>query len=364
MSSKTVAVKSPRKLIEVALPLDKISSASSHEKSIRHGHPSTLHLWWSRKPLAAARAVLFAQLVSDPGYERHLNRGVNKVEAAEERERLFKIIEQLVVWENTNNEEVLGRAREEIRRSWRETCKLNRNHPDAAELFNPEKHPAFHDPFAGGGAIPLEAQRLGLESYASDLNPVAVAINKAMIEIPPRFAGRAPVNPIPTEEQNTFLCRRDWPNANGLAEDVRRYGIWVRAEAERRIGHLYPRFKLDSKTIVDRPDLAPVVARELPFLAWIWVKTVRSPNPAYSQVHVPLASTFSLSTQADREAYVEPVIGGQTYTFSVKRGRCPEHLVLGTTAGKRQAFKCLLSGTPIDYDYIREEAEPAEWVTA
>ena len=154
-SSKNIAVKSPRKLIEVALPLDKINVAAAREKSIRHGHPSTLHLWWARRPLAAARAVLFAQLVNDPGYERHLNRGVNKVEAAKERERLFKIIEDLVVWENTNNEAVLNAARAEIWKSWRETCELNRNHPDAATLFNPEKLPAFHDPFAGGGAIPL-----------------------------------------------------------------------------------------------------------------------------------------------------------------------------------------------------------------
>ena len=170
-SNKSVAIKSPRKLIEVALPLDRINVAAIREKSIRHGHPSTLHLWWARRPLAAARAVLFAQLVNYPGYERHLNRGVNKLEAARERERLFKIIEDLVIWENTNDEEVLAAARTEIWRSWRETCELNRSHPDAAVLFDPEKLPAFHDPFAGGGAIPLEAQRLGLESYASGLIP-------------------------------------------------------------------------------------------------------------------------------------------------------------------------------------------------
>ena len=216
-SSKNIAVKSPRKLIEVALPLDKINEAAAREKSIRHGHPSTLHLWWARRPLAAARAVLFAQLVNDPGYERQLNRGVNKVEAAKERERLFKIIEDLVVWENTNNEAVLNAARAEIWKSWRETCELNRNHPDAATLFNPEKLPAFHDPFAGGGTIPLEAQRLGLESYASDLNPVAVTINKAMIEIPPRFADRAPIGPIPDGEQ-----QKPQPEAMGWNKRPRR----------------------------------------------------------------------------------------------------------------------------------------------
>lgn len=187
-------VKCPKKLIEVALPLDKINVACVKEKNpFLKGHPRAIHLWWARRPLAAARAVLFAQLVNDPGYERHLQRGVNKERAAIERERLFGIIERLVLWENTNNEEVLQEAREEIWKSWRETCQLNRDHPQAAELFNPEKLPAFHDPFAGGGAIPLEAQRLGLEAYASDLNPVAVLINKAMIEIPPKFAGKPPV---------------------------------------------------------------------------------------------------------------------------------------------------------------------------
>ena len=191
------AIKAPKKLIEVALPLDAINVAAAREKSIRHGHPSTLHLWWARRPLAAARAVIFAQMVNDPGYQQGggFKYGVNKEKATAERERLFKIIEDLVLWENTNNEEVLERARAEIWKSWRETCELNRSHPQAAELFNPERLPGFHDPFAGGGALPLEAQRLGLESYASDLNPVAVTINKAMIEIPPKFADRAPVGP-------------------------------------------------------------------------------------------------------------------------------------------------------------------------
>ena len=179
-----------KKLIEVALPLDAINKASAREKSIRHGHPSTLHLWWARRPLAAARAVIFAQMVDDPSsYEP------DEAKAGRERQRLFAILEDLVLWENTTNEAVLQRARDAIRQSWRRTCAANAGHPRAGELFNPDRLPAFHDPFAGGGALPLEAQRLGLESYASDLNPVAVLINKAMIEIPPRFAGKPPVNP-------------------------------------------------------------------------------------------------------------------------------------------------------------------------
>ena len=182
-----------KKLIEVALPLDAINAASAREKSIRHGHPSTLHLWWARRPLAAARAVIFAQMVDDP--TACPDEFPTEADQEKERKCLFRLIEELVKWENTTNEAVLERARAEIRKSWRRTCDENADHPRASELFDPDKLPAFHDPFAGGGALPLEAQRLGLEAHASDLNPVAVLINKAMIEIPPKFAGRPPVNP-------------------------------------------------------------------------------------------------------------------------------------------------------------------------
>jgi putative DNA methylase len=348
-------IKTPKKLIEVALPLDKINAAAAREKSIRHGHPSTLHLWWARRPLAAARAVIFAQMVNDPGYERHLGRGVNKEKAAIERERLFKIIEDLVLWENTNNEAVLNAARAEIRKSWRETCELNRHHPQAAELFNPDKLPAFHDPFAGGGALPLEAQRLGLEAYASDLNPVAVTINKAMIEIPPRFAGRKPVGPVLPGEKKNVDMHEDWFGARGLAEDVRRYGAWMRAEAEKRIGHLYPKIEITAKMAAERPDLKPLVGQKLTVIAWLWARTVRSPNPAFSHAEVPLASTFVLSKMKGNEAYVEPVVEGDGYRFTVKAGTPPGAALKGTAAGKRGGFYCLLSSSPIDYKYIRNE---------
>ena len=243
--------KTRKKMIEVALPLDKINAASAREKSIRHGHPSTLHLWWARRPLAAARAVLFAQLVDDPSDLPEEFPGEEEQE--KERERLFGIIEELVLWENTTNERVLEEAREEIRRSWRRTCADNRDHPRAAELFDSERLPAFHDPFAGGGSIPLEAQRLGLESYASDLNPVAVLINKAMIEIPPKFSGRAPVNPERNAGQVGISAA--WKGATGLAEDVRYYGKWMRDEAEKRIGHLYPKIEVTAEMAAERPDL-------------------------------------------------------------------------------------------------------------
>ncbi|MGM0833392.1 MAG: DUF1156 domain-containing protein [Pseudomonadota bacterium] len=347
-------IKSPKKLIEVALPLDDINVAAAREKSIRHGHPSTLHLWWARRPLAAARAVLFAQLVNDPGYQRELGYGVNKQEAELKREKLFDIIRDLVKWENTNNEEVLNRAREAIWESWRETCHLNRNHPEAAELFDPEKLPAFHDPFAGGGAIPLEAQRLGLESYASDLNPVAVMINKAMIEIPPKFAGQPPVGPVPEGEKQQKM-HEDWSGAKGLAEDVRRYGQWMRDEAFKRIGQLYPKVKITSEMVAERPDLKQYEGEELTVIAWLWARTVKSPNPAFSDVDVPLATSFVLSTKKGKEAYVSPIIEGNQYQFKVRVGDPPTEAKNGTKTARGANFTCLLSGSPIGGKHIKSE---------
>lgn len=350
-------IKTPKKLIEVALPLDAINVAAAREKSIRHGHPSTLHLWWARRPLAAARAVIFAQMVNDPGYQQGggFKYGVNKEKAEIERERLFKIIEDLVLWENTNNEEVLARARAEIVRSWRETCELNKAHPQAAELFNPDRLPGFHDPFAGGGALPLEAQRLGLESYASDLNPVAVTINKAMIEIPPKFAGRAPVGPKLAGDKQGKLSE-DWSGARGLAEDVRRYGAWMREQAHQRIGHLYPPIEVTAEMVAERPDLKPLQGQKLTVIAWLWARTVRSPNPAFSHAEVPLASNFVLSTKAGKETYVEPVLDGDSYRFMVKVGSPPEDAKNGTKLSRGANFRCLLSDTPIESKHIYGEA--------
>ncbi|MGB3919333.1 MAG: DUF1156 domain-containing protein [Thiothrix litoralis] len=347
---------SPKKLIEVALPLDDINVAAAREKSIRHGHPSTLHLWWARRPLAAARAVLFAQMVNDPGFQQGegFKHGVNKKEAEFKREKLFQIIRELVLWENTNNEEVLQRARDAIAESWRETCHLNRKHPDAATLFNPEQLPAFHDPFAGGGAIPLEAQRLGLEAYASDLNPVAVMINKAMIEIPPKFAGRAPTGPIPATDKQTKMAE-DWSGARGLAEDVRRYGHWMREQAFQRIGHLYPQVAVTAAMAQERPDLKPYVGQELTVIAWLWARTVKSPNPAFSHVDVPLVSSFILSSKAGKETWVEPIIAGDSYRFSIRTGKLPATAKDGTKLGRGANFNCLLSDTPIQPKYVKEE---------
>jgi putative DNA methylase len=387
-----------KKLIEVALPLEAINKASAREKSIHHGHPGTLHLWWARRPLAAARAVIFAQMVDDPSTYVDVLRADPKLHrkaetalkgrlklweearslakkakgsglavpepgpvptldemlADQERQRLFRIIEDLVLWENTTNETVLQAARDEIWNSWRRACAENADHPRAKELFDRKKLPAFHDPFSGGGALPLEAQRLGLESYASDLNPVAVLINKAMIEIPPKYAGKPPVNPEGQIQKDQM--DRSWHGAQGLAEDVRAYGQWMRDEAEKRIGHLYPKVEVTAAMAKERPDLKKYEGRKLTVIAWLWARTVKSPNPAFAQVDVPLASTFMLSTKVGKEAYVEPVIGDGGYRFTVKVGK-PKDAAKNGTKLARANFSCLMSGTPISGDYIKAEGK-------
>ena len=415
MTAPVVKSRVGKKLIEVALPLDAINKASAREKSIRHGHPSTLHLWWARRPLAAARAVIFAQMVDDPseyvdvllsdpkkkraavralkkrraehaataaglrrvgGGDRPLFRrgcparrppavlseladqhALRDMAAELERDRLFAIIEDLVLWKNTTNEEVLERARAEIWQSWRRACAANADHPRAREIFDRNRLPAFHDPFAGGGALPLEAQRLGLEAHASDLNPVAVLINKAMIEIPPKFAGKPPVNPEANKNEN--LIAREWKGAQGLAEDVRYYGRWMRDEAEKRIGHLYPKIEVTPEMVRERPDLKAYEGRKLTVIAWLWARTVKSPNPAFADVDVPLASTFMLSTKKGKEAYVEPVIEGRGYRFTVKVGAPADvdAAKAGTKLSRGANFRCLVSGTPMAGDYIKSEGK-------
>lgn len=344
-------VKRRKKMIEVAIPLEAINASSAREKSIRHGHPSTLHLWWARRPLAAARSVIFCQMVDDPSAVPE--EFPTEEDQEKERLRLFALVSELVIWENTTNELVLNRAREEIKRSWRRACADNADHPEAAELFNPDRLPGFHDPFAGGGALPLEAQRLGLESYASDLNPVAVLINKAMIEFPPKFAGLPPVNP----DSRRDLDVRQWKGAQGLAEDVRYYGKWMRDEAEKRIGHLYPKVEVTAEMARERADLNPYVGKKLTVIAWIWARTVKSPNPAFSHVDVPLASTFMLSQMKGKEAYVQTVVKGDSYSFMVKAEKPEdgERARNGTKLSRGANFECLMSGAPITGDYIKAE---------
>lgn len=312
---------SAKKLIEVALPLEKINAESAREKSIRHGHPSTLHLWWARRPLAAARAVIWSSLVDDPS--SHPEKFPTEEAQNEERQRLFYILEDLVVWENSDDERVLEAAKAEIMKS------TNGNPP------------ALLDPFAGGGAIPLEAQRLGLEAHAHDLNPVAVTINKAMIEIPPRFAGNPPVNP----DARVSTMQSSWSQAQGLAEDVRYYGEWMKQEAFKRIGHLYPKVK------VPRAQ----GGGEATVIAWIWARTVKCPNPACG-CEMPLASSFVLSKKKGKEAWVKPIPVDGGVRFEVQNGKCPKEYESYKT-GRGASFKCPCCGEITTDHYVKQEGK-------
>lgn len=324
--AKDTAAKAPkRKLIEVALPLETINRESAREKSIRHGHPSTLHLWWSRKPLATARAVLFAQLVDDPS--SHPDRFPTEASQRTERERLHGIIERLVVWENTGNKGLFAEAKAEILAS------------------TGAMPPPILDPFAGGGSIPLEAQRLGLEAHASDLNPVSVLINKALIEIPPKFAGRPPVFPGLADGRIGA-----WEGASGLSADVRAYGDWMRDEAAKRIGEHYPKARLDDGT-------------EVTVIAWVWARTVTCPNPACG-IEMPLTSKWWLVKKAGQEAWIRPIIAsdpthpsGKRVEFEVNHGRAgaPSADDKGTVG--RSGAKCIACGTAAALEYVRGEAQ-------
>jgi putative DNA methylase len=303
-----------RKLIEVALPLDAINAEAAREKSIRHGHPSTLHLWWARRPLAACRAVLFAQLVDDPS--AHPEQFPTEEDQEAERARLFRIIEDLVKWENVTNETVLEAARAEILRS----CDGN--------------PPPIVDPFAGGGSIPLEAQRLGLEAHASDLNPVAVLINKALIEIPPRWSGRPPVHP----DDGRTLGNQSWSGAQGLAEDVRFYGQWMRDRAQERIGHLYPTATLEDGS-------------QATVISWIWARTVTCPNPACGAT-MPLVRSFWLGKKQGKEAWVRPVVDGKQVRFEI--GHDPSGPKVEGTVG-RQGALCIGCDSHVPLNHVRAE---------
>jgi putative DNA methylase len=341
-----------KKLIEVALPLEAINEEGSRRKrKAPAGYPTALHKWWAQRPVAAARGVLFAQLVDDPSSWPDLFPTEKKQE--KERQRLFKIIEELVLWDNTTNEDVLQRARDEIWRSWRRTCAENADHPQAKELFDREKMPELHDPFAGGGTLPLEAQRLGLSVRASDLNPVAVLINKALIEIPPLFSDQPPINPD-SEPSNAM---RTWTGADGLAEDVRFYAEKVRDACWGTLHDIFPEAQVTPEMTSERPRLSAVRGKRLPVVAWMWVRTVKSPNPAFRTVDVPLASTFMLSSKAGKEAYVKPILHDSGYSFAICDGKPADPSIKsGTKLGRGANFRCLMSGAVIDESYVKAES--------
>lgn len=308
-----------KKLIEVALPLEDINREAVREKTggPPRGHPTTLHLWWARRPLAACRAVLFASLVDDPSNRDDLT----EAEQERERERLFELIKELVKWENVDNKYILEKARTEILKS-----------TDG----NP---PPVLDPFCGGGAIPLEAQRLGLKAHGSDLNPVAALITKAIIEIPPRFAGQPPVNP---DAQSDLNQSETWIGAAGLAEDVRYYGEWMRKEAEKRIGHLYPKVKIPGG------DEATVIA-------WVWARTVKCHNPA-CEARMPLVTSFWLSNKKQNKAWIEPVVdrANKTVQFEVKTGNGTPPAP--TKIGRGARFRCLVCHQDTPEQHIKGES--------
>lgn len=312
-----------RKLIEVSIPLEKINEQSAREKSIRHGHPSTLHLWWSRKPTSTARAVLFAQIVDDPGSRPDLFPTEEEQDA--ERRELFEIIEQISNWDTVKSdpEGWFDKAREKIL------------------LYTDGNPPAVADPFAGGGSIPLEAQRLGLEAHASDVNPVAVLLEKALIEIPPKFAGQPPVFPGAAEVLDSDDSSA-WPGATGLAEDVKRYGEWMLEEAKKRIGHLYPDAELPDGT-------------KAPVIAWLWARTVTCPNPACG-IAAPLTSSWWVSKKKGNEAYLVPTVANGTVHYEVHHGIAggPEKEEDGTIKGHTGA-KCIGCGSSISMAHVRSE---------
>lgn len=311
-----------KKLIEVAIPLEAINKASAREKSIRHGHPSTFHLWWARRPLAACRAMLFAQLVDDPS--SHPEKFPTEEAQEKERERLFGIIEELVLWESSNDEEVLARARKEIVESCGDSL------------------PTVYDPFSGGGSIPLEAHRLGLPSRGSDLNPVPTLIGKSMIELPPKFLCQQPVHPDP-KEQNHYR------NAEGIGEDIRWFARRLNELAWQDIGHFYPKVKLPK----------PLGGGEATVLAWLWARTVPSPNPALHGAHVPLISSFWLCKKPKKHVWIQPIVKGTDITFEVRRDKPADSdaVSAGTKSGRGANFRCIISGDAITADYVKSEGK-------
>jgi putative DNA methylase len=329
-----------RKLIEVALPLEKINEASVYEKFIRQGHPNNLHQWWSRKPLATARAVLFASLVDDPSeYLR------DEASICIERERLFNLIEELVEWRNTYNNATLSKARLEIARSIARNIGVDEPIGNKETLeFLYEYGPKILDPFAGGGSIPLEAQRLGLKAYASDLNPISVLINKAMIEIPSYFESCPPIHTGRIRQQS--FTKSIYRGADGLAEDIIYYGNWIREEAEKRIGNLYSKVRIPQY----------LGGGEAIVVAWIWARTVKCPNPACG-AEMPLVSKWDLSKKKGRETWIQPIVDNKSkpakieYTIATGTGKRPERTV------NRGRARCIACGFPVSLKYIQKEAQ-------
>ena len=338
--------KSPKKLIEVALPLDDINRLSSSEKSIRLGHPSNLHLWWARRPFVTARAILFAQLVNDPGGERGWSKRKTKAQAEIEREELFDILRELSDFKNSNDSRLLERAQSKILESWQETCSYNPS-------LNWERTslPHFHDPFSGGGAIPLEAQRLGLTVHATDINPIPVSINKGLTYYPAMFSKVSPVGPVPLNEKQTTF-EQDYNGAYGLSEDVKRYSYLIFQRAQEKLKKYYPTIK--SPENLEHDNLTVV--------SYVWARTVKSPSPAFSNTRVPLMTNFFLCSKKDKQVWAEIEKNGSEYRFRIKHGTPsdPGKLKKGTKQARGANFECIFSGAPITSSYVREQGLKGE----
>jgi putative DNA methylase len=331
-------MKHRKKLIEVALPLPEINEASAYDKMPGIGaHPKGIHHWWARLPLPAARAVLFASVVDDPS--SHPERFPTEEAQERERKRLFGIIRKMMQPQLHKHPEVYAEARAEMLK------------------YCDGKLPPLLDPFAGGGSIPLEAARLGMEAYAGDLNPVAVLLNKCYLELVPRWADWPPVSP---EDLKQIGGEYGWRGSAGLAADVRYYGRVILERAREKIGHLYPPVKVTAEMAAEHPHLKPYLGKELPIIAWIWARTVPSPNPAARGAPVPLMSTFWLSSKKGSEAWLEPVVDRTAgmWRFVVRTGEPPDRAAVkaGTKTG-RALFRCLLTGDPIPDDYLKEQGK-------
>jgi adenine-specific DNA methylase len=286
-----------KRLIEVDFPLKEVSEESVREKNIRHGHISTLHIWWARRPLAASRATIFASLVPAP-------------QDRDELRKKLEFVAELSKWENSLSQRIIENARKEIK-----------------EFFG-GRQPRVLDSFAGGGAIPLEALRLGCETHALELNPVAVLVLKAIIEYPRKFSK---MEVKPRESLSS--------SGNHFLEDLKKWGDWVLEEAKKEIGRFYPS---------DPNGNIPV--------GYIWARTIRCQNPSCS-AEIPLMRRFWLAKKGNKKVSLKMIIDyeNKTINFQVVKGKeinfDPSE---GTT--RRATVLCPLCGAGISDKIVRREA--------
>jgi putative DNA methylase len=356
----STTIKAPKKLIEVALPLDSINQASIREGFIYRGNPSAVHKWWAQRPLAVARAILFAQLVNDPSWKWELEHPGEiapshlRASWASKRKQLFSLMNDMIKWENMNDYSILKRAHAEIQKSWKETCEVNAQNPIAFRIFDQTALPTIHDPFAGGATIPLQATALGLDVIAGDLNPVAILLNRALMTLPAEFTDTSPVGPK-TQKGDTELVPKKWRGAQGIAEDLRRYADIVAKQALSKVGNLYPNIVIQEDMVDYEPAYMGLVGTQAKVIAYLWARTVKSPNPAFSRCDVPLMATFSLSTKVGQERHLEPLLEAGRVRFKIVAGLPSKELSGGTKIGRAQ-FKCVLSGAPISNEHIKSQA--------